>query len=99
MFVRPDTVTPVVRLYLLLAYWLDIYFGQLTEMALIFSFFANLIWTMSEIWPKKKKKPGRQRLATAATFLQSCVAQALSRADGSATRYALRRNTASIMNI
>ena len=36
MFVKPDTVTPVVRLSLLLAYWQDIYFGQLTEMAVIF---------------------------------------------------------------
>ena len=29
-------MTPVVRLSLLLARWQDIYFGQLTEMALIF---------------------------------------------------------------
>ena len=41
MSVKPDTVTPVVRLQLLLAYWQDIYFGQLTEMALIFSVFTN----------------------------------------------------------
>ena len=39
----------------------------------------------------------RQRLATAATFLRSCVAQALSRGDG--PRHSLRRNTASIMKI
>ena len=46
MPVKPDTVTPVVRL---LTYWQDIYFGQLTEMALIFSVFTNLIWTITEI--------------------------------------------------
>ena len=56
MFVKPDTVTPVVRLQLFLAYWQDIYFGQLTEMALIFSVFTNLIWTMTKIRPKKKTK-------------------------------------------
>ena len=54
MSVKLDTVTPVVRLQLLLAYWQDIYFGQLTEMALIFSVFINLIWTMTKISPKKK---------------------------------------------
>ena len=32
------------------------YFGQLTEMAFIFSVFTNLIWTMTEILPKKNKK-------------------------------------------
>ena len=55
MSVKPDTVTPVVRLRLLLAYWQDIYFGQLTKMALIFSVLTNLIWTMTEILPKKKQ--------------------------------------------
>ena len=56
MSVKPDVVTLVVRLQLLLAYWQDIYFSQLTEMDLIFSVFTNLIWTMTEILPKKKKK-------------------------------------------
>ena len=37
-----------------------------------------------------------QRLATAAMFLGSCVALALSRGDGSYTRYKLSRNTATI---
>ena len=39
---------------------------------------------------------GSQRLATATTFLRSCVAQALSRGDGLATydTLTLRRNTA-----
>ena len=41
----------------------------------------------------------RQRLATAATFLRSCVPFALSRGDGPATRCTIRRNTASIMKI
>ena len=49
MFVKPVTVTSVVRLQLLLAYWQHIYFVQLTERALIFSVFTNLIWTMTEI--------------------------------------------------
>ena len=40
------------RLYFLLAYWPNIYFGQLTEMGLIFSVFTN--WTIIEILPKKK---------------------------------------------
>ena len=35
----------------------------------------------------------------AVTFLWSCVAQVLSRIDGPATRYTLRRNPASIMKI
>ena len=48
MFVKPDTVTPVVRLQLLLAYWQDIYFGQLTELVLIFWFITNLSWTLTE---------------------------------------------------
>ena len=38
-------------------------------------------------------------VATAAMFLRSCVVQTLSRGDGSATRYTLRRNAASIMKI
>ena len=41
----------------------------------------------------------RQRLATVATFLWSCVGQALNREDDPATRYTFRRNTASIMKI
>ena len=32
-------------------------------------------------------------------FLRSCVVQALNRGDGSATRYTLRHNTASVMKI
>ena len=39
----------------------------------------------------------RQRIATAAMFLRSCVAQALNRGAGPVTHYMLRRNTASIM--
>ena len=38
-------------------------------------------------------------VATATTFFRSCVAQALSRVDGPATRYTLRLNTASIIKI
>ena len=56
MSIKYDTVTPVVRLQLLLAYWQDIYFGQLTEMVTIFLVFKNLIWTMTESLPKNKKK-------------------------------------------
>ena len=41
----------------------------------------------------------RQRFATAATFLRSCVVQALSRGDGPVTCYTLRRHTASLMEI
>ena len=41
----------------------------------------------------------RQQLATAVTFLWSCVAQALSRGDRPATRYTLRHNTVSTMKI
>ena len=42
----------------------------------------------------------RQRLATAATFLRSCVVQALLAAEvGPAIRYTLQRNTSSIMKI
>ena len=56
-----------------------------------------------EVWDSitgpVKLAQGRQRLATVATFLRSCVAQALSRGDGPATRYTLGRNTASIMMI
>ena len=44
--------------------------------------------------PVKSAQCG-QRLATAAMFLQSCVIQALSRGDGPATLYALRRNASS----
>ena len=44
MSVKSDAVTPVDCLQLLLAYWQDIYFGQLTEMVLIFSVFTHLIW-------------------------------------------------------
>ena len=39
----------------------------------------------------------RQRLAAAATFLRSCVAQTQSHGDG--PRHSLRRNTASTMTI
>ena len=41
----------------------------------------------------------RQRLAIAAMFLRNCVAQTLSCGDVPVTRYALRRNSASIMKI
>ena len=40
-----------------------------------------------------------QRFATAALLLRRCVAQTLSRGDGPAGRYALRRNSGSIMKI
>ena len=53
MSVKPDAVTSVVRLQLLLVYWQDVYFSQLTEMALSFLVFTNLIWTMTEIFQKK----------------------------------------------
>ena len=36
---------------------------------------------------------------SAATFIQSCVVQALSRGDGPCLSYRLRRNIASIMSI
>ena len=39
------------------------------------------------------------QVTTTATFLWSFVAQALSRGDWHATRYTLRRNTASVMKI
>ena len=39
-----------------------------------------------------------QRLATAATFLWSCVAQALSCGDGPTTRYSLECDTSSMIN-
>ena len=38
-------------------------------------------------------------IATVATFLRSCVAQALNRGDGPATSHTLRRNTTSVMQI
>ena len=41
----------------------------------------------------------RQRIGTAAMFLQSCFDQALSPRGESITRSMLRRNTASIMKI
>ena len=45
-------------------------------------------------------QPGQiQQLASAATFLWSSAVQALCRADRPATRYTLRRNTASMMKI
>ena len=40
-----------------------------------------------------------QRLVTGATFHRNCIAQALSRGNGPATRYTLWRNTARIMKI
>ena len=40
-----------------------------------------------------------QQLAADETVVRSCVAQALSREDGPATCYTLRRNTASIIKI
>ena len=43
--------------------------------------------------------PGRVAVAIAATFLRNCVADALSRGDGPATCYTLRRNTARKMKI
>ena len=38
-------------------------------------------------------------VATAAIFLRSCVAQMLSRGDGSAARYTLRCNIATVMKV
>ena len=68
MSVKPDTVIPVVRLQLFLAYWQDnICFGQLTEMALIVLVFTNLIWTMTEILPKKKKKKQKKKQVLSST--------------------------------
>ena len=42
---------------------------------------------------------GCQQLATAATFLRSCVAQAINRGDEPPIRYTLRRNIASTTKI
>ena len=61
--------------------------------------------SVREVWGSipgpVKSAQCRQRLATAATFLRSCVAQALSRGDGprNSLGYTLRRNTASKMKI
>ena len=64
---------------------------------------AKRTLSVREVWGSipgpVKSAQHRQRLAIAATFLRSCVAQALSRRDGPVTRYTLRRNTASIMKI
>ena len=58
---------------------------------------------MREVWglnpgPVKSAQCG-QRLATVATFLRNCVAQALAAETSPATRCTLRCNTASIVNI
>ena len=55
MSVKPDTLTPVVCLLLLLAYWQDIYFGQLTEMALIFCGFYEFNLDYDRNLTDKKK--------------------------------------------
>ena len=64
---------------------------------------AKRTLSMREVWGSipgpVKSSQCRQRLATVATFLRSCTAQALSRGDGSTTRYTLRRNTVSMMKI
>ena len=63
MSVKLDTVTPVVLLQLLLAYWQDIYFGQLIELALILFGFMNLIWTMTKVLLRKNKKKKQKRVS------------------------------------
>ena len=64
---------------------------------------AKRTLSVREVWGSipgpVKSTQCRQRLATVATFLRSCLARALSRGDGPATRYTLRRNTASIMKV
>ena len=58
---------------------------------------------MLEVWARfdsgrLNRRRCRQRLATAAMFLQSCVAQELSRGDDPASSYKLRRNAGGVYN-
>ena len=60
MSFKPDTVTPVVRCNCCLH--IGKIFGQSIEMAITFSVFTNLIWTMTEILtpPPTQKKNSSQ---------------------------------------
>ena len=68
-----------------------------------FSSVAKRTLSVREVWGSipgpVKSAQCRQRLATVATIVRSCVARRYAAEMGPATRYTLRRNTASIMKI
>ena len=89
--------------------WLEIksVLPLLYNVDLVLFFFVSSVakrtLSVREVWGSipgpVKSAQCRQRLATVATFLRSCVAQALSRGDGPRNSLHARRNAASIMKI